>query len=124
MRVIVAVYSLRNFRIDGRAILDNVPGVLCLVYFIQGVVSTWEVQPYRIPVAVIRRIHCAGDIDLVHVGLALGQFGFGFGGGECRQQHRRQDGDNGDHTSNSISVTQLVAELAFIHIKNIPRFIT
>ena len=44
----------------------------------------------------IPAIHDEGDTPLLHVALAKRLVRFGFGLGQRREQHRRQDGDDGD----------------------------
>src|SRR3970040_126191 len=48
-------------------------------------------------VAVITRINLARDADLLEVAQAMGCFRPGLGAGQRRQEHRRQNGNDGNH---------------------------
>ncbi len=49
------------------------------------------------PVMVVSRVHLPGFAQLVSIIHALNALGLNFSLAQSRQQHRRQDGDNGDH---------------------------
>ena len=42
------------------------------------------------------RIHSPNDAPLLEIGFAVGHVGLRFGAGQSRQEHGRQNGDNGD----------------------------
>ena len=48
-------------------------------------------------IAAVIRIQLPRQLQLFHVGQTFDALGLHFGPGQCRQQHRRQDGDDGDH---------------------------
>ncbi len=50
----------------------------------------------RQPIVIIPNIHLVAKLQLLHVAQAFSRLGFGFGGGQRGQQHRRQNRDEGD----------------------------